>query len=451
MQVRDNTQTIAKWASVAVTVAVLGKSFTPFYWFGSTVIFASVSALGTLLVAMNWRPLRDDAGRIMDVLSMLVALYGLVIASFFLHSRPAVPLTYLLGILIFNGLFLAFGLAAARALKPVLLVLLGAAVIYSIILVQHAVRFGDVMRGLSIDDVFGIGNGSIYSTMHQNIGLVLGLGALAALGLASSRIQQILGLVAIPIVMLLLFHIAARAALVALIGSVVFWALADCWVRSKSVTILSAAAIIIVVTVGSVVFYQQALRGHTSSTAVDAVSRTVRELQDPDPGFRLPMWTKALHEIASEPDRLLFGRGIGMYPVNEGFGAPDWLLHKTEGSKHYLHNIHLEMLYETGITGLLLFSILTLFPLCVSIKRWQSFSLAQKSVVSMYVFHLASSEFSGAFAFSYLDNFFFALTVGIIALKRIDDVVDPSLLPDDRRKFSATVLSRTVSAKNDDI
>jgi hypothetical protein len=35
----------------------------------------------------------------------------------------------------------------------------------------------------------------------------------------------------------------------------------------------------------------------------------------------------AMHEIANEPDRLLFGRGIGMYPVNKGFGAPDWLLH----------------------------------------------------------------------------------------------------------------------------
>jgi O-antigen ligase len=118
-----------------------------------------------------------------------------------------------------------------------------------------------------------------------------------------------------------------------------------------------------------------------------------------------------------------------MFPVNEGFGAPDWLLHKTEGSQLYPHNVHLEMLYEAGIIGLLLYSILTLSPLVISLRRWNSFSLAQKSAVSMYVFHLAGSEFSGSFGFEYLDQFFFALTVGIIALKRLDEDLVPVLPP----------------------
>ena len=116
-----------------------------------------------------------------------------------------------------------------------------------------------------------------------------------------------------------------------------------------------------------------------------------------------------------------------MYPVIEGFGAPDWLLRRTEAAKHYPHNVHLEMLYETGIAGLLLFSILTLTPLVIALRRWHSFSLVQKSAISMYVFQLVSSEFSGAFAFGYLDQFFFALVVGIIALKRADDVLVPGL------------------------
>ena len=425
MQLKYKTQTIARWTSVAVTVAVLAKNFKPFYWTGSTAIFAGACALGALLILMNWRPLRDDASRIMDVVFLLVALYGLVIASFLVHSRPAVPFTYLLGILIFNGLFLAFGLAAARALKPVLLVLLGAAVIYSIILIQHAVRFGDVMRGLGIDDVFGIGIWSLYIALHQNIGLVMGLGALSALGLVSNRIERVFALVAIPIVLLLLFHIAARGALVALVGSIVFWVLADCWTRSKSVAIVSAAAIVIAVTVGSIVFYQQAL--NLNPAEKDAISRTIRELQDPNPEFRLPMWKKALHETANEPDRLLFGRGVGMYPVNEGFGAPDWLPHLTEGSKHYVHNVHLEMLYENGIAGLLLFSILTLVPLVASLRRWHLFSPAEKSAVAIYVFNLVSSEISGNFALSYMDHFFFGIAAGIIALKRVDDLAIPGL------------------------
>lgn len=116
-----------------------------------------------------------------------------------------------------------------------------------------------------------------------------------------------------------------------------------------------------------------------------------------------------------------------MYPVIEGFGAPDWLLRKTEASRHYPHNVYLEMLYETGIAGLLLFGILTLFPLAIALRRWHLLSLAQKSAVSMYVFQLVSSQFSGAFAFGYLDQFFFALTVGVIALNRADDVMVPQL------------------------
>jgi O-antigen ligase len=112
-----------------------------------------------------------------------------------------------------------------------------------------------------------------------------------------------------------------------------------------------------------------------------------------------------------------------MYPVDEGVGAPDWLLRKTEASRHYPHNVYLEMLYETGIAGLLLFSVLTLFPLGIALRRWHLFSLVQKSATSMYVFQLVSSQFSGGFAFGYLDQFFFALTVGIIALNRADDVL----------------------------
>jgi O-antigen ligase len=139
-----------------------------------------------------------------------------------------------------------------------------------------------------------------------------------------------------------------------------------------------------------------------------------------------------------------------MFPVNEGFGPPDWLLHKTIASQVYPHNVHLEMLYETGIIGLLLFSILNFFPLALALGRWHLLSLAQKSAVSMYIFHLTGSEFSGAFAFDYLDCFFFALTVGIIALKRAEHVAVPGQTSGGRPKPGETVgaPSRTSSAIN---
>jgi O-antigen ligase len=107
-----------------------------------------------------------------------------------------------------------------------------------------------------------------------------------------------------------------------------------------------------------------------------------------------------------------------MYPVDAGFGPPDWLLHPTDGSTHYPHNVHLEILYETGIVGLVLFSILTIFPMVASLRRRSVFSSAEKSAVAIYVFTLVSSDISGAFAYSYILQFFLALTVGIIAMKR---------------------------------
>ena len=167
-------------------------------------------------------------------------------------------------------------------------------------------------------------------------------------------------------------------------------------------------------------FYRYALDDKSvDAKAPDAISRTIREIQDPRPGFRLQILARAWYRIASEPDKLLFGRGIGIYPVDEGFGAPDWLLRSTEGSKHYPHNVHLEMLYETGVIGLLLFSFLTFTPIVWSVHRWSLLSRGEKACVALYVFTLVSSDFSGAFAYTYVLQFFLALTVGITALRRI--------------------------------
>jgi O-antigen ligase len=293
----------------------------------------------------------------------------------------------------------------------------------------HALRFGGVTEGIDIDDIFGIGVPAIYITFHQNIGLVLAVGTLAVLGLAPNRASQILAVGTLPILALLLFHIAARTALVALASSLVFLSFARLWAYSKKAALLSAAAFIIAATITLGVLSQQQLNQiAVDATAPDAVSRTIRELQDPNPGFRLPIWEQTWRQIVTEPNRLAFGRGIGMYPVEAGFGPPDWLLHSTEGSKHYPHNVHLEILYETGIVGLLLFSLLAFLPIIASLRRWSTFSAAEKSAVAVYVFNLVSSEISGAFAYTYMLQFFLALTVGIVALKRTTEANTPGRL-----------------------
>ena len=421
MKFSYDTRSIASATSVAVTVAVLAKIFVPFYLIGSTAIFAASVALGFILVAISWRPVFDGARLVGGFFTMAAAFYGVVIVSFVAHSRPAVPPTHLAGILIFHTIFLTFGFAAARGLKIVLLVLLGAAAIYAAVLVQHALRFGGLTIGINIDDVFGIGVPAIFVAFHQNIGLILGLGVLATLGLASNRMKRIFALVATAIVLALLFHIAARTALVALASSLIFLGFASLWTYSRKAAFGTLVTLVTLVTIASAVLYQRAL-DHIDVDAVapDAISRTIRELQHPNPEFRLPIWERTWRTAVSEPNSLLFGRGVGMYPVDSGFGAPDWLLHPTEGSKHYPHSVHLEILYETGTIGLVLFSIMTIFPVIASLHGWSTFSPSGKSAVTLYVFIFVTSDISGAFAYTYLLQFFLGLTTGVIAVKRTE-------------------------------
>jgi O-antigen ligase len=369
-------------------------------------------------------------------------------------SRPAVPATHLIGILIFHALFMIFGFAAARDLRAVLLTLLAAAAFYAIVFVRHTILFGDPMRGGFLNDVLGVEVVAIFAAFPQKIGIMVALAALAALGLASSRIGRIIALVTLPLVMLFLFYISARAALLAFVFSLLFWAGAGLWLRSKRLTLFVLIAIVAASALASSLFYERALHErNVEAVESNAVSRTIREIQQPNSGLRLPMWQRTWHQISTEPEHLLFGRGIGMFPVSEGFGAPDWLLRKTEGSKAYPHNIHLEMLYEAGIVGLLLYSIVALFPLAIALTHWHSFSLPERSAVSMYVFHLIVSEFSGAFSYQYQDWFFFALIVGIIALKRIQNVAVPRRGSDNRTEVDrpARFWRGTASATNNPI
>jgi O-antigen ligase len=410
--------TLSELTAALATVAAFAKSFVPFYLVGSTAIFAGTSALGIAFAAVSWRQLRGSAKNVIGILFVLVAFYGVVIVSYFSYSHSEVPTTYLLGILIFHGMFMFMGFAAARALKAVLLVLLGSAAIYAMALVQHAVRFGDVMKGKNIDDIFGISDRIVYISFHQNIGLAIGLGALATIGLATTRTTRALAIGTIPAVLFLLFHIASRTALLSLLLSLTFLGFAACWVRFRKAAFLSIVAVSMTGIIVAVLLCQREVPGYkVSANAPDAISRTIQELQNPNPGFRIPIWTRTLQRIVSEPRSLLFGRGIGMYPLDEGAGPPDWLLNPTEGSKHYPHSVHLELLYATGIVGFVVFSILIILPIVASMRHWSAFSPEEKSAFAIYVFILASSEISGAFAYAYILQFFLALTVGVIALR----------------------------------
>jgi O-antigen ligase len=420
MSIDVDKRRLAEVTAAAATIAAMAKLFLPFHLIGSTAIFALASAIAAMLIIIRRRPLYEMAGKVGDFLIGAGVFYVLVTVNFLLLSRPIVPATHLIGILAFHGLFLIFGFATARSLNVLLVILLAAAAIYLIAIARYAVMFGDLEQDGYLHDIFGFGEPAVFVTFHQNMGFMFGLAVIALFGLVSNRIGAIFFLGVLPAVLLFLFYISARGALVAILCSLIFWLGAELWLRSRKLTLAGIAVIALVTAFTSGFFYRYALHDKSvDAKAPDAISRTIREIQDPRPGFRLQILARAWHRIATEPDKLLFGRGIGIYPVDEGFGAPDWLLRPTEGSKHYPHNVHLEMLYETGIIGLLLFSFLTFMPVVWSVHRWSLLSKGQKACVALYVFTLVSSDISGAFAYTYVLQFFLGLTVGITALERI--------------------------------
>src|SRR5437870_4559993 len=111
MLAKYETRTLAGLTAAIVTVAAFAKTFVPFYLIGSTAIFAGTSALGIVLAAVSWRPLCDSARNVVDILIVLALFYGAVIVSYSSHSRLAVPITHLLGILLFHAMFIIFGVA----------------------------------------------------------------------------------------------------------------------------------------------------------------------------------------------------------------------------------------------------------------------------------------------------------------------------------------------------
>ena len=417
---------LAPFTAAIVTTATFAKLFVPFYLIGSTPIFVVACLIGLSLIVLAGRALAEQADSIRDVLIIIALLYCAVIASFLVHSFHRVPVTHLVGILIFHGVFLLFGLAASHSLRAVFAVLLAMAAVYLLIVAQYTIRFGDLMRDGYLHNVFNVSVPALITTFHQNIGVSLGLSALAGIGLAAGR-MRLIAFAALPLVFWFLFHIAARTAMVALASSFLFWAGAVLWNYSRKLATASLVGIIALIVVAGGLFYQRALHDTTvDAVAPDAISRTIREIQDPRPLFRLQIWTRAINHIVTEPDKLLLGHGIGMYSIDEGFGPPNWLLQPAEGNKYYPHNLFLEVLYEAGVAGLLPVIALTLLPLWISLSRWNKYSVADQAAILLYVFYFVTVLVSGGFAFSYDFQFFLGLSIGVVALSRMQDRDAPS-------------------------
>jgi len=120
--------------------------------------------------------------------------------------------------------------------------------------------------------------------------------------------QRILALSALPIVALFLFHIAARTALVALAGGLLFLALTRLCAFSRKGALLTAATIIVAATMSLGSLYQRAV----AKIDVNATAPDASLSDDPRaPGSQSPLpfadMEEIWHHIVSEPARLPFG------------------------------------------------------------------------------------------------------------------------------------------------
>jgi len=227
----------------------------------------------------------------------------------------------------------------------------------------------------------------------------------------------------LPFVFFYILHLSARTTLIALVLAFSFLVWAELWLVSKKWALISIAALILLAVAGSTLFYRFALMDENAHLGTpNIIARTIREIQRDNkrehPGDRLPMWGRAWHRLTSDPRQFVLGRGVGAFPIDEGAGAPDWLLRKTKAASYSPHNVHLEVLYESGIFALLAFSLLTLFPLVYALKYWARFEAAEKAAIAFYAFYLVSADISGNFAYGYDFQFFLALAIGVISIER---------------------------------
>src|ERR1700752_2969933 len=95
-------QLLPALTAAVVTTATFAKAFIPFYLIGSTPIFVVTCAVGLILAAMSWRQLYQDGRWASEILVAMGLLYSIVTASYLVNSLHRVPLTDLIGILVFH-------------------------------------------------------------------------------------------------------------------------------------------------------------------------------------------------------------------------------------------------------------------------------------------------------------------------------------------------------------
>lgn len=386
-------------------VAAFSKSFVPFHFFGSTEIFAVAVALAILGVLLDWRAFWWRISNQRTMVFLVALLFGLATINFIFLSRDTVPDTYLIGMIGFSSLFLLLGIAASMAFRSVLIILLCMAVIYFCYCLSFLVENGALYVNERFGDVFDLQNwefssGTSITQLYQNVGTFLGLGALSFWFLSERWSHNVRVVSAIVVVSAFLAIIIVCQARGAAVGLIIASTISMNRRQFRSLLIVAAAAALILLPIVVIIDIEH----------LPIIQKTMNEIQSPQPGTRLSLLKFVHDQISNFPDIIWFGRGLGMFPVDLGAKAPDWILSSNAASV-YPHNPVIEAFYELGIFGVLVSLAVILAPIAAA---WTNFERC-RCEMSFYLFVLSIDLTSGSLAYSYFFYFIYGVTLGKIS------------------------------------
>lgn len=244
------------------------------------------------------------------------------------------------------------------------------------------------------------GEPSPFGTNYLIAGRAIGLGLLVAVGyLVLSREDRTLSIVAFSGVVVMSYALlvsGARGPTVAVAGSIGLLVLAGIalgTLPNGRIALVGYGAAGLVSLVGFVTVARQ-LRGiQRLLTLIDGPGRSL--------GLRFGYWTNTLEAL--RPGMLLFGEGLGAWPV---------LIDPGYDTRYYPHNIVLEVLFELGVVGLVLLGALFGYALLNVARDWTDHGGATHVVLAvLFAYMLVNVMVTGDLN----DNRFLFAIVGVMA------------------------------------
>jgi O-antigen ligase len=382
--------------SALAVMATFSKGFAPFQFFGSTLVFFISLSLCLYCIVLNApRNIARIAGLLRELIP-IVALLTLMTANYILISDTAVPVTYLIGIIGFWCAFFCLG-AVCTDVRSAFSVLVVFSAIYLVFVVGFFLDNGAMYIGDYFGDIFGIdelelSSGTKTIQLYQNVGYLVSVGAISFGAFAKRFFTRPLTATAIAIMVALVVDVAvqARGAAIALVCATMF--IFESPLKQFWIPLSVFCTFVLMAAVSFWALFPQDLGSS------GFLSKILDELAQGRSDGRLFLFGAASDRIVSDGVTFLVGRGLGMFPIDLGYQAPDWLI-APKAVSMYPHNVVIEAQYEMGILGTVLVLCILLRPLVVfrSIPRDHD----TKILACIYVFYLVSSLFSGSLAYSY--------------------------------------------------